>query len=157
MKRMDSVPYIRLEIQLHGCVEKPEEFSQELRRWLISRLEPDYDSDIEVEIIESAGWQRYPAYDVLWLLEKIQWCIDRWGKSSKKDIFRGSYDVWSSEEDMKRQCQIPFDRLNCAKDLGLIINESGKDEWTTNENWNLTDKGKQYLKDSISDPQHNNQ
>ena len=35
------VPYLELEIQLHGCVFRPEAFIQDLNYWLKNRLAPD--------------------------------------------------------------------------------------------------------------------
>lgn len=56
--RKTHVPYIGLDIQLHGCVKDPEELIQDLHQWLKNKLNPDYESDIQVEISESSGWTK---------------------------------------------------------------------------------------------------
>ena|ERR1022692_2325001 len=66
-------------------------------------------------------------------------------RSSKYYIFNGSYDVIENEDDAVKNDIIMDARLNEARDLGLIINESGNKEWHFNENWILTDLGKKYL------------
>lgn len=88
--------------------------------------------------------------DIIWLLYTIKSCVEDckirkyWG-SSKKYIFHGSYDVWENENDGAKYDAIMKDRLNEAKDLGLIINESGEKDWKYNENWTLTDLGLEAL------------
>ncbi len=54
-KRENCVAYIGLSVELHGCVENSFEFLGRLRRWLESELDPDYVSDIDIEITESTG------------------------------------------------------------------------------------------------------
>jgi len=59
MKRGDCIPYIEFLVALHGCVEddKVEDIKKELKAWLREKLKPDYDSDIDVELASSAGWE----------------------------------------------------------------------------------------------------
>jgi hypothetical protein len=89
--------------------------------------------------------------DTYWLLDRINYCVKEtkrrkeisapgWG-SSRKFIFLGSYDVWYSESDRLQNIQIITDRLNKAKEAGLITNKL----WQYGENWYLTDAGREYL------------
>ncbi len=55
MKRYHSVPYVVYSVSLHGCVDDPRSFATELRAWLMNRLDPDFESDLEVELEERAG------------------------------------------------------------------------------------------------------
>jgi hypothetical protein len=50
------IPYISLRVDLHSCVEDPEDFIDWLRMRLVYSLKPQTESDIEVSIEESAGW-----------------------------------------------------------------------------------------------------
>ncbi len=50
LRRKICVSYVELVVQLHGCVENPSEFTQELNSWLKIKLTPDFDADITVEI-----------------------------------------------------------------------------------------------------------
>jgi hypothetical protein len=93
--------------------------------------------------------QRYQDNDIAWLLLTVGNCVEdskcrKWG-SSQYYIFKGSYDVWENDNDGVRFDGIMKARLNEAKDLGLIINESGNKEWKYNENWTLTELGKEQL------------
>jgi hypothetical protein len=45
--------FVELTVQLHSCVEKPEQLALELEELLRSELAIDYDSDIEVYISET--------------------------------------------------------------------------------------------------------
>ena len=40
--------FVGVEIQLHGCVDDPDKLLLDLRGWLESRFEVDYDDDIEL-------------------------------------------------------------------------------------------------------------
>jgi len=53
LKRGNCISYIGLCVQLHGCVENSDEFLGKLRQWLQSELNPDFKSDIDIEITES--------------------------------------------------------------------------------------------------------
>lgn len=84
--------------------------------------------------------------DLWWLLETINQCSQRWiGRTTKKDIFRGSYDVWFSPDDPKRYDEMMNHRLLEAKEMGLIVNESVSDIVLWKDNWYLTDLGRQEL------------
>lgn len=83
--------------------------------------------------------------NIIWLLERIKSSIERFGRSSRKYIFQGSYDVWHDESDKIEFDQIMIHRINKARELGLIINESGLEEWKYNENWQVTELGEKYI------------
>jgi len=85
--------------------------------------------------------------DILWLLERVRFCLQYRSRSSKKEIFQGIYDVWRSVDDDT----VMNYRINEAKDLGLIINDSGYEKWKYNDNWRLTDLGEKYLDMKNSD------
>jgi len=79
--------------------------------------------------------------DIVQMLNRIKYCVEqcqhrRWG-SSKKYIFQGSYDVLMDANDGPKYDQIMNDRLNEAKNLGLIVDDS-------NGNWSLTELGENY-------------
>ncbi|RDJ35122.1 MAG: hypothetical protein DWQ19_09820 [Crenarchaeota archaeon] len=57
--REESIPYVKYSVHLHGCIKEPNQIAQKIQSWLKNQLNPDYDSDIEVEIDESAGWRNY--------------------------------------------------------------------------------------------------
>lgn len=40
--------YVEIEIQLHSCVEDPVKLHLDLKKWLQSRFEIDFDSDIDI-------------------------------------------------------------------------------------------------------------
>lgn len=87
--------------------------------------------------------------DIFWIIDRIQFCVERaktstW-KSSKRYIYQGSYDVWESPNDEQMYNVIKNSRLQESKDLGLIINQSGKGDWHYNEDWKLTDLGETIL------------
>ncbi len=94
--------------------------------------------------------------DIGELLFKIKLCVEdshrcKWG-SSKKHIFQGSYDVWETKDDCQKFDDIMNYRLNEAKDLGLIINDSGEKDWKYNENWKLTDLGEIFYRFTARKP-----
>lgn len=91
---------------------------------------------------------------VCWLLWKVKRCVAEtirrreakapsWG-SSRRFIFAGSYDIWETEADGPRYMQIMIDRINEAKKLGLIVNETGNETWRHDENWYLTVAGEEF-------------
>lgn len=53
LKRKNCIAYIGLDIQLHGCVENSKVFLGKLQQWLHAELNPDFESDIDVEITET--------------------------------------------------------------------------------------------------------
>lgn len=55
MKRDTSIPYVNLIIEMHGCVENLDSFTSKLKKFLVNELDPDYDSDIEIVLNQSAG------------------------------------------------------------------------------------------------------
>jgi hypothetical protein len=93
--------------------------------------------------------------DVIDLLNRIKCCVDddelRVGcgfiphGSSRHWIFHGSYDVLENAADARIYEKVMNDRLNEAKALGLIINQTGKEKWLVSENWLLTEAGEAYL------------
>jgi len=82
----------------------------------------------------------------VWLLERIEFTdkIRKW-PTTRKNIFQGCYDVWFHKDDQMIYRKIMEDRLTSAKDAGLIINSSGKDEINWTDSWSLTEKGREYL------------
>jgi len=81
---------------------------------------------------------------VKWLLERIKYTIEerKW-PASKKNIFQGCYDVWYDEEDRKTQTEHMSNRLEEAKNLGLIIDEPMKGWGSV---WKITPLGEEYLR-----------
>ena len=57
MSRSECIPYIEFSIQLHGCVKDPKSLMLELQQWLKTKLDPDNESDDEIDLIRSAGWK----------------------------------------------------------------------------------------------------
>lgn len=57
MKRDTSVPYVELEVQLHGCVPKGKLTGviEAIKSDLVKLLEPDFSDDIDVTLQDSAG------------------------------------------------------------------------------------------------------
>ena len=92
---------------------------------------------------------------VLDILNRIQCCVDDCELranlgliphgSSKRMIFKGSYDVLETAADGAIYDKIMNDRLNKVRDLGLINNESGQNNWREEENWSLTGSGEIYF------------
>jgi len=62
--------------------------------------------------------------DIIWLLERIKSSVDRFGCSSRKYIFQGSYDVWHDESEKIEFDQTMNYRINEARELGLGINDN---------------------------------
>ena len=50
LRRKTCVSYVELSVQLNGCVTDVDVFADELRQWLKTKLTPDFDDDIVVEI-----------------------------------------------------------------------------------------------------------
>jgi hypothetical protein len=92
--------------------------------------------------------------EVLDILNRVKCCVDDCELrvslgliphgSTKRMIFRGSYDVWETAADGAIYDKIMNDRLNKVRDLGLILNESGQNDWREGENWTLTAAGEIY-------------
>lgn len=59
MKRHNSIPFVSLLVELHGCVAldvgEVDRLREKLKEWLNGQLLPDFDSDIEVTLFETAG------------------------------------------------------------------------------------------------------
>jgi hypothetical protein len=57
MKRKNCIPYVKIELSLFGCIEdgQAQNFLNNLKNHLIQELQPDFKSDIELSIVESAG------------------------------------------------------------------------------------------------------
>lgn len=105
-----------------------------------------------------------PADDVGWLLWKIE-DLDKHSlpnrpqRTSMKAIWMGSCDVvptgQSYDEFNKERNERIHNRMKIAKELGLIVNETGNNTWTYQENWFLTDAGKerigQYIQIELDD------
>lgn len=93
--------------------------------------------------------------DVIDLLNRVKCCVDESELrvecgfipkgSSKKQIFESTCNIWRTAGDAKIYNKFMNDKLNYAKSLGLIINESGKADWKDGENWGLTEAGEAYL------------
>ena len=60
-----AIPYISLAVDLHSCVRDLGVFLPELQAWLVARLSPDCDDDIDVQLVQSAGLHdlRFPPAD----------------------------------------------------------------------------------------------
>jgi len=92
--------------------------------------------------------------DIIDLLNRIKCCVDDCELrvslgliphgSSKRMIFRGSYDVLETAADGVIYDKIMNDKLNKVRDLGLILNESGQNNWHNEDNWKLTASGEIY-------------
>jgi hypothetical protein len=88
--------------------------------------------------------------DIYNLLYRINCCEEMaqtrkgWG-SSKRYIFQGCYDVMETDWDADLCNQTMIGRLNEAKELGLIMNESGEYFWHMSDNWHLTELGSTIL------------
>lgn len=46
--------YLGIFIQLHGCFEDPDTLVKEIREWLVNKLRPEFESDIDVTMEESS-------------------------------------------------------------------------------------------------------
>ena len=79
--------------------------------------------------------------DLVWVLQRIKRCNTRNENPTRSNIFQGAYDVCPTPE----YPQIMRNTLNEAKALGLIINDTGKEDWGWNDNWLITDLGETYL------------
>ena len=84
-----------------------------------------------------------------WLLDRIQWLENtgspnRWPTHS--NIWQGSYDVWSCEQDRIDAYEIPRKRMKDAEEAGYIKSEvrtRGRFNFVV---WSLTDLGRECLK-----------
>lgn len=93
--------------------------------------------------------------EILDILNRIQCCVDdcelrvKLGLiplgSSKRMIFRGTYDVLEHAGDGAIYNKIMNDKLNRVRNLGYIINESGENNWREEENWSITGAGQIYF------------
>jgi len=83
--------------------------------------------------------------NISWLLMCIKVLTNDGKRTTRKDIFRGCYDVWSSEQDMKDAVEIPNLRLAEAKEQGFIKDfpDPKNDKWLPH--WKLTQAGEAYL------------
>lgn len=54
-RQRGTVPYIELCVQLDGCVTDVDDLLNDLTAWLDQYLPHDFDSDIEVTLVRSAG------------------------------------------------------------------------------------------------------
>lgn len=57
MRRDTAIPYVELEVQLHGCVPKDKltGVMEAIKSYLSKLLEPDFSDDIDVTLQDSAG------------------------------------------------------------------------------------------------------
>jgi hypothetical protein len=53
MKRRTCISYVGLSLQLYDCVKDLDTFTADLREWCLQRLQPDFNSDIYIELVES--------------------------------------------------------------------------------------------------------
>ena len=85
--------------------------------------------------------------DINWLLARIKTMSGT--RTTRKDIFRGCYDVWSCEQDMMDAVEIPNRRLAEAKNLGLIEDfpDPRNEKWMPH--WRLTEAGEAYLAEHL--------
>lgn len=95
---------------------------------------------------------KYPNPDeVEWLLLNIKY-LDEWSQTNpshrpnRQNIWRGSYDVWTCEQDKIDAIEIPKRRMKEAEEAGLITSEEtlyrGKYKEIV---WKLTGLGRQRL------------
>ena len=84
---------------------------------------------------------------LFWLVNRIKYCTEHRKGSAKKHIFRGKSE-WNSHTEAENQNTVMNQRLIDARDLGLIIYESGEKKWRASENWKLTPAGELYLLDN---------
>lgn len=54
-RQRGAVPYIELMVQLDGCVTDVNDLLNDLTAWLNQYLPHDFDSDIDVTLVASAG------------------------------------------------------------------------------------------------------
>lgn len=84
--------------------------------------------------------------DIKWLLERVRaYQNDDRRPSTHRNIWAGSYDVWSCEQDRIDAVEIPKARMKEAQDRGLIeshIQTKGKYQF---EVWKLTPQGEVFL------------
>lgn len=93
--------------------------------------------------------------DIKWLLERIQSLSNKSNPDTPshwpihKNIWRGSYDVWSCDQDRIDAVEIPNARMREAEETGLI--ESKLVQWKKWDFtvWSLTEKGEQVLSEGI--------
>lgn len=57
MRRDSCLPYLSLQIDLHGCVEEDniKEFIDNLENYIKQQQMPDFNSDVDIFIYESVG------------------------------------------------------------------------------------------------------
>lgn len=88
--------------------------------------------------------------DLKWLLERIQKLQNNpMRKTTHKDIWSGSYDVWNCEQDKIDSIEIPKRRMKEAEEAKMIeseIKHQGKYSFVV---WKLTDIGKAFLENAI--------
>jgi hypothetical protein len=91
--------------------------------------------------------------DVQWLLLTIKnlWELPH-RPPTHRNIWSGSYDVWSCEQDRIDAVEIPKARMKAAEDDGLIFSETRQKGKYKEIVWHLTDKGKQLLETTINQP-----
>jgi hypothetical protein len=83
--------------------------------------------------------------NIIWLLERIK----NESFPTRRNIFRGCYDVWCCEQDRIDAVKIPKQQLVEAESLGLIYKK--QHEWKPGkfEEWfKLTPYGEQYLEEN---------
>jgi len=90
--------------------------------------------------------------DVRWLLLTINNLNDSFARHGTyshlpihKNIWRGSYDVWSCEQDKIGAVEIPKSRMKQAEEDGLIASEKKMFGKYTVDVWHLTELGKKTL------------
>jgi hypothetical protein len=107
-----------------------------------------------VELVNSDGGKlKINPGEVEWLLFKIQdlnQLFKKYGvrRPIHQQIWAGSYDVWSCEQDKIDAIEIPKRRMREAEEAGLIKSEMkpyGK--WQL-PHWSLTEAGEAILKES---------
>lgn len=88
--------------------------------------------------------------DIYWLLTRIKFITAKnrpnWSPN-RGQIFAGSYDVWSCEQDKIDSMEIPKRRLNETRALGLVENESQSENWGWYELWHLAKAGEKFLEE----------
>jgi hypothetical protein len=83
--------------------------------------------------------------DISWLLANIKVLNNDGKRPTRRDIFRGCYDVWYCEQDMIDATEIPNRRLAEAKEQGLIEDFPNPRNENWLPHWKLTEAGEHYL------------
>lgn len=86
------------------------------------------------------------ANDVVWILDRIKWLETMPNRpATHKNIWAGSYDVWSCPQDRIDAIEMPKARMKNAEDAGFIKSQIVKKDHYELVVWTLTELGREYL------------